>query len=533
MSGTPRTPASAGKRAVVVGAGIAGLATAALLARDGYDVTVLEQRDEVGGRAGVWESEGFRFDTGPSWYLMSEVFDHFFRLCGTSEAEQIELVDLDPAYRVIFEDEYSSIDIGPTREATLETFERVEPGASLRMVGYLESARETYEMALRSFLYSTFEDVRTTFSAPVLKRSPRLVRLLLEPLARFAAHTVRDPRLQQVLGYPAVFLGTSPYAAPSMYHLMSYLDLDQSVRYPLGGIASVIERIATLAERGGATIRLNSRATRIVTAHNGADSGRPTVSAVEYVDENGQPAVLPADVVVAAADLPGLEAQLLPPELQTYPEAYWDKRTPGPGAVLLYLGVRGELPELTHHTLLFARDWQEEFAEIFPANGRTSATEPRAAKSLYVCKPSATDPDVAPQGHENVFVLVPVAADVDLGGGGDPRVEAIADAAIDQIAGWAGVPDLHERIVVRRSVGPADFERDLGAWRGSALGPAHTLRQSAFFRARNVSTHVDGLFFAGGTTTPGIGLPMCLISAELVIKRLRGDRTPHPLPEPL
>jgi phytoene desaturase len=198
--------------------------------------------------------------------------------------------------------------------------------------------------------------------------------------------------------------------------------------------------------------------------------------------------------------------------------------------VLVLLGVRGELPRLAHHSLLFARDWQEGFDAIFGEH--RSVPTPT---SLYVCRPSATD-DVAPPGHENLFVLVPVPADTTIGAGGvdgagDAGVERIADEAIAQIAQWTGTPDLAERVVVRRTIGPADFERDFGAWRGGALGPGHTLRQSAMFRGSNASSRVSGLLYAGATTIPGIGLPMCLISAELVVKRLRDDTTAGPLRE--
>ena len=158
--------------------------------------------------------------------------------------------------------------------------------------------------------------------------------------------------------------------------------------------------------------------------------------------------------------------------------------------------------------------------------------------SLYVCKPSGVDPDVAPEGFENLFVLVPIPADPTIGrgdtdGDGDTRIEVLADRVIAQIADWAGIPDLASRVKVRRTVGPGNFADELNAWRGTALGPAHTLKQSAFFRAGNVSKQVKGLYYVGGSTIPGIGLPMCLISAEVLVKRLRGDPSTGALPEPL
>jgi phytoene desaturase len=240
-----------------------------------------------------------------------------------------------------------------------------------------------------------------------------------------------------------------------------------------------------------------------------------------------------ADVVVGAADLHHLETELLPPALQTHPDRAWRRRSPGPGAVLAMLGIEGRLPELAHHSLFFTRDWRRNFDDVFARPGRV----PQPA-SAYVCRPSATDPGVAPAGHENLFVLVPVPADPEIGHGGvdgtgDPAVEKVADAAIAQVAAWAGVPDLADRVVVRRTIGPGDFATDLHAWSGGALGPAHVLRQSAFFRAGNASRKVDGLLYAGASTIPGIGLPMCLISAELVLKRTRGDLSTTPLPEPV
>jgi phytoene desaturase len=516
---------------VIIGGGVAGLATAALLARDGHRVTLLEQQDVVGGRAGVWESEGFRFDTGPSWYLMPEVFDHFFRLLGTSTAEQLELVTLDPGYRVFFESGGDPIDIVPDRAGNRLTFERAETGGGAAFDRYLASARETYRMAVDKFLYATFQSFRPLVTVDLIRRLGRLGRLLLQPLDRFAAGYFSDPRLRQILGYPAVFLGTSPSRAPSMYHLMSHLDLEDGVRYPIGGFRVLIERIAALARLEGVTIETGAEVTAIRTRDAG--SRKPTVSGVDYVDSEGVARRAHATTVVSAADLHHTETRLLPEYEQTYPESWWATREPGPGAVLVLLGVRGELPQLAHHSLFFTTDWTDNFDQVFGAH--PSIPDPA---SLYVCRPSSTDAGVAPEGHENLFVLIPVPADPSIGAGGidgagDARVEQAADAAIRQVADWAGIPDLAERIVVRRTIGPADFADDLNAWRGGALGPGHTLRQSAFFRGRNASSAVDGLLYTGGTTIPGIGLPMCLISAELVVKRMRGDISTGPLSEPL
>jgi phytoene desaturase len=518
--------APAGSAVIVIGGGISGLASSALLAREGHQVTLLESRDAVGGRAGSWESRGFRFDTGPSWYLMPEVFDHFYRLLGTSADQQLNLVTLDPGYRVYYEGVAEPIDVAADRAENIELFERVQRGAGRKLDRYLKSAEQTYEMAKRRFLYTTFADLRPLFARDVRRQSLQFARLLLEPLSRLAARTVKDDRLRKILGYPAVFLGSSPYLTPSMYHLMSHLDLADGVLYPIGGFTRVIESIADLARAEGVTIVTGAEVTRI-TVEGRAATG------VQYRGADGDTHTLTADIVVSAADLHHTETELLAPAQQTYPQSYWDRKVPGPSALLLYLGVKGDLPQLEHHTLLFTKNWKKGFDAIFGSHPRIPAPA-----SLYVCKPSGVDPDVAPDGTENLFVLVPIPADASLGhggeqGAGDAKIEAVADLVIAQIAEWTGIPDLAERITVRRTVAPGDFADDLHAWRGTALGPAHTLRQSAFFRAGNKSKKVRGLYFVGGSTIPGIGLPMCLISAEVLLKRLRGDTSTEALPVPL
>lgn len=492
-------------------------------------MTLLEALDEVGGRAGSWEQDGFRFDTGPSWYLMPEVFDHFYKLLGTSAAEQLDLVKLDPGYRVYFEGEKDPVDIAADRQRNIDTFERLEPGAGAALTRYLDSAGDTYRTAVDRFLYTSFASFRPLLVRDILGRLGRLARLLLQPLDRFVAGYVKDLRLRQILGYPAVFLGSSPDQTPAMYHLMSHLDLADGVLYPRGGFTRVIESMATLARTAGVDIVTGARVSAIRTTP-GAHS---SVAGVTYQNADGDDVTVDADTVVSAADLHHTETELVPWHLQTYPERWWRKRTSGPGAVLVMLGVRGDLPPLEHHTLFFTSDWTDNFGRIF--GSEPSVPSPA---SFYACMPSATDDTVAPPGHSNLFLLVPVPADTAIGAGGldgdgSGQVEQVADAAIAQLSAWAGIPDLEERIVLRRTIGPADFARELNSWKGGALGPAHTLRQSAFLRGSNASAHIAGLYYAGGSTIPGIGLPMCLISAEIMLKRVRSDTSTGPLPEPL
>ena len=506
-------------KVVVIGGGISGLATSALLAKAGCEVDLFEARERVGGRAYTIKDGKFTFETGPSWYLMPDAFDQFYRLMGTTAAEQLDLVQLEPAYKTFYEAEPGKAPSEPILihdllGKNMEVFESVEPGAGEALGRYVASAQDVYDLSMKYFLYTNFDSVKPFLKPELLKRAGMFLSHLFKSLDGFAGQHVRDERLRKILDFPAVFLGASPYNTPSMYHLMTHVDMNVGVFYPQGGFYKIIESIAKLAKDAGVRIHTSSPVSKIIVK-DGAAAG------VLVGDE-----VVAAEVLVGTADLEFVETKLLEPKHQTYKPAYWNRKQPGPSALLVMLGVKGKLPELEHHTLLYSNNWKKNFDKVFKkADGKSQIANPA---SLYICKPSATDKSVAPSGHENLFVLVPAAPDVALGGEGDPALEAAADRIVDQIADWAGIPDLKSRIVTRHIMGPADFAKNLNAWSGTALGMAHTLGQSAFFRPRNKSKKVKGLYYAGHNTLPGIGLPMCLIGAELVYKHLAGDKSTTP-----
>jgi phytoene desaturase len=508
------------KTAIIVGGGIAGLATASLLAKAGMKVQLFEAREKVGGRAYIWEKDGFTFDMGPSWYLMPDAFDQFFKLMGTTAAQELDLVRLDPAYKTYFEGQKEPMVMHESLAKNLAEFEAVEPGSAKMVQKYLDSAEETYNLANKHFLYTNFQNAKSFTHPDVVKKAGTFVKHLLTSLYNFSAKHVKDERLRKVLNFPAVFLGASPYQTPSMYHLMTHIDMNVGVFYPQGGLYKIIEAIEAIAKKHGVQIHTNSPVSKIEVNADGHVKG------VRVGD-----ALYEADVVVANADLHFVETKLLEPKYQTLPQKYWDKKVPGPSALLMYLGVKGRVDNLDHHTLLYTDNWSKNFAQVFKkADGKSKVANPA---SLYICAPSKTDPSVAPEGYENLFVLVPAAADPSIGRGGidragDPEFEAEADRVIEQIAKWCDIPDLADRIVVRRTMGPANFVEELNAWSGTALGMAHTLRQSAFFRPKNQSKKVKGLYYAGHHSIPGIGLPMCLIGAELVYKLMIDDKSSGP-----
>lgn len=507
--------------AVVIGAGIAGLATAALLARRGVDTTLVEKNSHLGGRIRTLKDKGFTWDMGPSWYLMPEAYDRFFATMGTTTAEQLDLVDLEPAYRVFEETE--SVDVFSGVDEVAELFEEIEPGAGQKIREYLKVATLAYEMSLKYFLYTTFSSVKPWLTPELASQAGLLVKLLTTSLNDWVEREFTDPTLRHILEYPAVFLANQPSDTPAMYHLLSHTDLVEGVRYPMGGFGTIVTAVVALAENAGVKIRTGCEVLDItVTGGRSGLRSKTQATGVRIRNEEGVFEQLTSDIVVAAGDLHHTETHLLPRHLQTHPESSWSNRNPGISAVVVLLGVHGKIPELLHHQLILSRDWSDDFDRIF-SDEITGASD-----SIYVCMPSATDGSVAPENHENLFVLIPTSADPGIGAGTvsgseSQRVHTIAADAIDLIAARTGVTDLRKRIVAQHTIGPADFEADYHSWKGSAIGLAHNLRQSAFLRGKNYSSKVSNLYYAGGTTVPGVGVPMCLISAENVITRLQEE----------
>jgi phytoene desaturase len=487
-------------KVIIIGAGIGGLATANLLAKAGHEVHIYEKEAGPGGRAGQFKKDGFTFDTGPSWYLMPDVFEHYFELLDTTVKEQLDLVQLKPAYKVFFENN-DDVTITGDLEKDAETFEAIETGAGESLEKYVEKSDETYQLSLKHFLYSNFTSPADFLHPDITKRAGKMLALATTSIDSYVKRFVTNQRLKQILEYPMVFLGTSPFNAPALYSLMSALDFKEGVFYPRGTMYAVVEQLVTLGESFGVHYHYKKGVKRIVVSNG-------TASGIEL--ESGPK--IEADIIISNADLHFTETKLLNAENQTYPEKYWAKQEASPSALLLYLGIEGKVPEFEHHTLLFVEDWKANFDAIY----KTKTTPEKA--SLYISKTSHTDASTAPKGQENIFVLVPLPAGISLTAN---QTKDLTGHYLNQIKAMTGV-DLASRIVSQTSFGPDDFKTKYNSWEASMLGPSHKLSQSAFFRTPNKSKKVTNLYYVGSGTVPGIGVPMCLISAELIYKRLAG-----------
>ena len=483
------------KKVVIIGAGIGGLATAALLGKEGYQVTVIEKNKMTGGRAAIWKSKGFTFDMGPSWYLMPDVFDNFFKKFGKKASDLMDLRRLDPNYRVFFKKgDYS--DLSANMKKNYALFESLEAGSGKKIKKFLDKAKSEYELAMKYILYKEFRSFKDFLSFDLMREGRKIN--ITKSLDKYLKSFTKSKRIQQILMYSIVFLGGSPKKTPSFYSILSHVDFNLGVFYPMGGIYMLIRSLQKLSENNKVKIITNKSVTKIVVKDGKATGVR--VDGKEY----------PADIVVSNADYAFTELNLLDSKYQTYSKKYWKKRTLAPSAFLLYLGLNKKYPSLKHHTLSFANDWEHHFDQIF-----TKPSYPDAP-SLYICTPSKTDPSVAPKGCENVFVLVPISPFIK---DTQKMRDEYANFILTQVEELIG-DNLRDHIVVKRTFSVSDFKNEYNAYEGTALGLAHTLSQTALFRPSMKSKKVDNLYYVGQYTQPGIGMPMCLISAELASKRI-------------
>jgi phytoene desaturase len=486
-------------RAIVVGAGIGGLAAAGRLARAGYRVTVVEKGATPGGRASLVELGQYRFDGGPTLFLMPEVFRETYAALGERMEDHLNLVRLDPTYRVHFHDG-TSLDLTAELPRLQEQLERIEPGAFGRFLRFLEEGHRHYHTSLRSFVGRNFNSPLSYFS---LRNLPLMFQV--KALAKHASNTARyfrDPRLQAAFSFQNMYLGLSPYQAPATFSLLQYTELADGVWFPRGGMYRVIESLAGIAEGLGVRFRYSSPVARI-----NVEAGRTTGVTLEGGER------LDAEVVVSNADLPYTYAHLLPRE-RSADRLSRLKYTSS--ALIFYWAVEGERArELLHHNVFLAdHRYRESFDRIF--SGMSLPEEP----SFYICAPTRTDPSMAPTGGDSLMVLVPVGHldERNPQDWGDLRERARA-AVLGRLA-ELGISGLRERIVNEGTMDPPRYRKELNLAKGAAFGLSHNFMQVGYLRPHNRHARYRNLYFVGASTHPGTGLPIVLISARLGVERI-------------
>ncbi len=485
----------------VVGAGFAGLSAACYLAREGYQVRILEKNPGLGGRARTFHAEGFQFDMGPSWYWMPEVFEQFFNDFGSTAAEHYELVRLDPSYEIYFSRE-DQIEVPASTEELFALFERLEPGSSANLQRFLDEAEYKYRVGLGEFVQKPGHSIMDFADIRVMKAAFKLQ--MLTDMASYVRKLFKHPQLIQLLEFPVLFLGATPGNTPALYSLMNYADLKLGTWYPLGGMHKIIEGMVKVATGLGVEILAGTPVQSIITEQG---------EVRKVVSDDGRE--FATDVLICGADYHHFEQQVLDPADRVYSKKYWDKRVMAPSSLLFYVGLDRKIPDLHHHTLFFDADFNRHAHEIY--------TEPAWPEDplFYVCAPSVTDPSVAPEGKENLFFLLPLAADLD---DTDARREHYWNLMCERFEQRTGV-DIRPHVVYRRGFAHKEFLADYNAFKGNAYGLANTLTQTAFLKPKLRSKKLSNLWYTGQLTTPGPGMPPSIISGEVAARDIHHNIT--------
>jgi phytoene desaturase len=454
-------------------------------------VTLLEKNTGPGGRARVFEAEGFTFDMGPSWYWMPGVFEQYFGQFGKKVSDYYDLIRLDPSYQVIF-GENDTLGIPAGMPQLRQLFESLEPGSAARLDAFLAQAAYKYKVGMNKFVHLPSRSVTEFIDWEIVKGAVRLD--LLQSMAKHARKFFSHPKLLKLIEFPVLFLGATPENTPALYSLMNYADLALGTWYPKGGMHQIVRGMVSLAEELGVKIEYDQEVREIVV-ENGRTTGVRTATGF-----------WPADAVVAGADYQHIEQQVLAPEYRHYSPAYWDSRTMAPSSLLFYLGVNRKLEKLLHHNLFFDEDFSQHAHEIYEAPQWPSRP------LFYASVPSKTDSTVAPTGQENLFLLIPVAPDLD-----DPEAtrEKYYHLLMDRLEKHCG-HTIREHVVYKRSYAHRDFVADYHSFKGNAYGLANTLKQTAILKPSLKSSKVSNLYFTGQLTVPGPGVPPSLISGQVV-----------------
>jgi len=482
-------------KVAVIGSGFSGLAAASFLAKDGMDVHVFEKNSLPGGRARKFQTGGFVFDMGPSWYWMPEVFEKFFNAFGKSHSDFYHLKRLDPSYRIYFGKD-DVLDIPAGEEALCKMFDELEPGSSKNLRKFLEEGKYKYELGINELVYKPGLSIFELLDPKVVSGVFRLH--VFSSISSYIRKFFKEPRIIKLLEFPVLFLGSTPQNTPALYSLMNYADMALGTWYPMGGMYEIVNGMYEVARSQGVQFHFDSPVTGMEM--NGVKA--------KGIRANG--ALHQADYIVAGADYNHVEQTLLPEGFRRYNQKYWDTRVMAPSSLLFYLGVNKRVKNLLHHNLFFDQDFGLHAKEIYE--------DPKwpTAPQFYVSCPSVTDPSVAPEGHENVFILIPVAPGLQ----DDPATrEKYFNLVMDRLEHITG-QSIRPHIVYNRSYAHNDFISDYNAFKGNAYGLANTLLQTANLKPGILNKKVKNLFYTGQLTVPGPGVPPSIISGEVVAREL-------------
>ena len=485
----------------MIGAGIGGLSTAVRLAAAGQRVAIYEQNPAVGGKMSQITAEGYRWDTGPSVITMRHVFEELFASAGRKLADYLTLLPVEPLTRYFFQDG-TQIDISRDMTQTLADIGRLSERDKAGYVRYLAYAAEIHRITGPVFIYDQPPTPASFLRVPV---RDMLKVDAWRTMSRGIDSFVESPYLRQLLGRFATYVGASPYLAPATLNVIADVELNGGVWYPQGGVYAIAQALAKLAQELGVEIHLNKGVERIAVDGNGCAIG---------LHVGGE--MVPASAVVSNVDVTTTYKYLLPPTPALFKRLQkLEAAEPSCSGLIFLLGLAGQTPQLAHHNILFARDYPAEFEAIF---GRGQMP---ADPTIYIAITSKTDPDHAPEGGENWFVLLnaPATGPVWDWAAELPAYKARVYELLAQVWGL----EIRGRIRYEQLLTPHDLARLNGAHRGALYGPSSNSMWAAFRRPHNRCPDVRRLYFVGGTTHPGGGVPMVTLSGKVVAEMVLAE----------
>jgi len=483
----------------IVGAGLGGLSTAIHLRLDGHDVTIFEGQESVGGRANRLERNGFSFDTGPSLLNYPWVFEDLFRAAGRKLEDYLTLLPIDPSITFLWRDG-ERFTLSSQFDALVREIERIEPGSGPALTRFLRNASEQFRVSFEGLVTNNADSPLGWFGSLKWRDLSKLS--LFRSFEGELKKYFKNPRIRQALGSYAMYLGGSPFQLPGLFSILPFGELAYGLWLPKGGIYALVEATRKLAEELGVEIQCSAPVKKI-QVENERVTGLLT--------QDGQSH--PFDIVVSNVDMPTTLTRLLGNEKANTPAAKKWRMTPG--VITFYWGVRGEIPNLPHHSIYLPNDSRTGFAQLLDT-GEMPTDLP-----FYVSAPSKSDPSLAPPGTTLVFVLVPTPVLSQIGSVDWNQVTRDARTEVFRRLASHNIRLNESDFLVEEVWTPEEWRNRFGLYDGSAFGAAHTLFQMGPFRAKNYAPDIKGLYFVGASTTPGTGMPMVVLGGAMTAERIK------------
>lgn len=480
---------------IVIGAGLGGLAAACRLGKSGFRVTILEKNETVGGKVNLIEANGYKFDTGASLLTMRHVLDDLFEFCGKRLEDYLKIVSLEPICRYFWTDG-TVFDASGDLQKTESEIAKIEPRDAENFRKYLADSKQKYEIAARTFLAKSLNDLPRLLTP---KHLPDLLKISsLKTLDTHNKSYFQSKKIQQLFNRFATYNGSSPYQTPATFALVPFVEFGLGAWYVSGGMYEIPRALEKLACEFGVEIKTDCAVEKILI-----ENGK----AVGIRLESGK--ILESDSVISNADAIETYRNLIDAEKRkSFPDKKLEKREPSCSGFVLLLGARKKFPQLAHHNIFFSDDYPAEFDQIFKQK------RPAANPTVYVCATSRTDATQAPKFCENLFVLVnaPYTSDQTKW---ETVKKSYRDLIVKKLENF-GLENLNDSIDFEQIITPEDFEKKYAANRGSIYGTSSNGIFSAFLRIPNKSKDIENLYFAGGSTHPGGGIPLVLLSGKMV-----------------